>query len=320
VSWSGQDDAGGSGIASYDIFVSNNNGPYTLWRDDTTDTSGTFTGQVGHTYRFYAVAVDNVGHVESAPLAPDTQTTVVSSLNQSPSLLDAVFSLAENSIANTAVGTVTATDPDIGDTFTYSIAAGNGSGAFAINSTTGAITVANSTILDFETTPMFTLTIQVADDEGAVDTATVSIQLTDVNEAATLSLNGPAVTWIKKQPAVKVLPVLTVSNGNLSGGTLTIRMNVVGTKRALLDSLNTPSISSIGTESSRAVIDGRLTIQIQLSQNATSNAVQSFLRGITFITKGKGLKTLTRSLEATLSAAGSPASTISQVINVRKKA
>ena len=29
VSWSGSDDAGGSGIASYDIYVSDNGGPYT---------------------------------------------------------------------------------------------------------------------------------------------------------------------------------------------------------------------------------------------------------------------------------------------------
>ena len=36
---------------------------------------------------------------------------------------------------------------------TYSITAGNTGGAFAINAATGAITVANSGALDFETTP-----------------------------------------------------------------------------------------------------------------------------------------------------------------------
>jgi RHS repeat-associated protein len=76
VSWSGDDDAGGSGIASFDVFVSENDGPYTLFQDGTTGTSAQFTGTAGRTYRFYSVATDNVGHVESAPQEPDAQTTI----------------------------------------------------------------------------------------------------------------------------------------------------------------------------------------------------------------------------------------------------
>ena len=45
-----------------------------------------------------------------------------------------------------------------GQPLTYSIAAGNVGGAFAIDSATGAIKVANSAALDFETTPVFNLT------------------------------------------------------------------------------------------------------------------------------------------------------------------
>ncbi len=39
VSWSGQDDTGGSGIAGCNIYVSNNGGAYTLWQSATTQTS-----------------------------------------------------------------------------------------------------------------------------------------------------------------------------------------------------------------------------------------------------------------------------------------
>jgi hypothetical protein len=78
VSWTGQDDASGSGIGFYDVYVSDNGSPYTLWQPGTPDTSATFTiGQHGHTYAFYSVATDNVGHREPAPAAADTQTTVV---------------------------------------------------------------------------------------------------------------------------------------------------------------------------------------------------------------------------------------------------
>ena len=76
VHWSGQDDSGGSGIATYDVFVSDDGGPFTLWQTATTDTQATFVGQSGHTYAFYSVATDNVGHVETAPATPDTSTLV----------------------------------------------------------------------------------------------------------------------------------------------------------------------------------------------------------------------------------------------------
>ena len=48
----------------------------------------------------------------------------------------------------------------------FAITAGNTGGAFAIDPTTGAITVANAAALDFETTPSFTLTVQVTDAGG----------------------------------------------------------------------------------------------------------------------------------------------------------
>ena len=77
VTWSGSDGEGvlaGSGIASFDVLVSDNGSPYALWLDDTTLTSADYTGQLGHTYRFYVQATDHVGHVEPPPEVADTQT------------------------------------------------------------------------------------------------------------------------------------------------------------------------------------------------------------------------------------------------------
>lgn len=76
VSWSGQDDTNGSGIASFDLFVSDNGGEFELWQDDTTQTSAEFTGEVGHTYRFHCVATDQAGRVEESPSEPDATTGV----------------------------------------------------------------------------------------------------------------------------------------------------------------------------------------------------------------------------------------------------
>ena len=76
VTWSGHDDAGGSGIANYSVYVSNNGGAFTVWQWATTLTSAAFTGVAGHTYAFWCMATDNVGHQEVRPFAVDTQTTV----------------------------------------------------------------------------------------------------------------------------------------------------------------------------------------------------------------------------------------------------
>ena len=38
-----------------------------LWQTDTTSTSATYTGQIGHTYGFYSVATSNVGTVQPTP-------------------------------------------------------------------------------------------------------------------------------------------------------------------------------------------------------------------------------------------------------------
>ncbi|MBX3438302.1 MAG: hypothetical protein KF861_12480 [Planctomycetaceae bacterium] len=79
VSWSGHDDPGGSGIASYTIFVSVDGGPFSIWKKSTTETQALFAGEFGHTYAFYSIAKDNVGYVEATPLAADTQVSLTAS-------------------------------------------------------------------------------------------------------------------------------------------------------------------------------------------------------------------------------------------------
>jgi hypothetical protein len=96
---------------------------------------------------------------------------------------DAPFAVAENSLTTTVVGSVAATDSDAGQSLTYAITAGNDGGAFAIAPLTGEITVAGA--LDFETKPQYLLTVTATDDQvpALSDTATITVDITDVNEA-----------------------------------------------------------------------------------------------------------------------------------------
>ncbi|MFO1005163.1 MAG: choice-of-anchor D domain-containing protein [Planctomycetaceae bacterium] len=102
--------------------------------------------------------------------------------NEYPVVNDQSFSIAENSANDTVVGTVLASDPDVGQTLTYSIIGGNIDGAFSIDSSTGQITVANSAALDYERYSKISLIVSVADSATPhkTDTATVTINLTDV--------------------------------------------------------------------------------------------------------------------------------------------
>ncbi len=105
-------------------------------------------------------------------------------INNPPTVIDASFSVDENSPNGTVVGTVVATDPNPGDTLTYDITGGNTGLAFAIDSN-GQITVNNSSELDYETATYFALTVEVVDSGSLSDTANITINLKDVFEGGT---------------------------------------------------------------------------------------------------------------------------------------
>ncbi len=105
--------------------------------------------------------------------------------NLAPAITDQTFSLAENSVSAAEVGIVQATDPD-GDALSYSITSGNTGDAFALNATSGVLTVQTSSALDFETTPTFNLEVKVNDGNGGTASATITINLTNVDESLLL--------------------------------------------------------------------------------------------------------------------------------------
>ena len=94
VQWSGRDEPGGSGIASYDVFVSVDGGAFTVWLANTTATSATFTGADGHSHAFYSVATDHAGNREDAPATPDAVTTVNATVTDVAPPTSAVLPLA----------------------------------------------------------------------------------------------------------------------------------------------------------------------------------------------------------------------------------
>jgi VCBS repeat-containing protein len=96
-----------------------------------------------------------------------TVTMTIIGANDAPvNLALAGGAVNENAPGGTVVGTVSASDPDSGDTIRYSLT-GNGGGRFVIDAITGVISVAAGALIDFETTPSIAVTARATDASGA---------------------------------------------------------------------------------------------------------------------------------------------------------
>jgi hypothetical protein len=104
-----------------------------------------------------------------------------------------IFQIGENSVIDSVVGSVNASDADLpGDQLGFEIIAGNDDGVFAVDNN-GLITVADNTLLDFETTGQYVLTIAASD---LVHSSSEEVTINIVDE-------------------VDVVPVLTIEDTNL---------------------------------------------------------------------------------------------------------
>ncbi len=76
--FSGIDDAGGTGVASYALYYSENGSPFQLYQKDLTDTVNIFVGTMGKTYGFFSLGTDNVGNVETLKTGAEKTVSLTS--------------------------------------------------------------------------------------------------------------------------------------------------------------------------------------------------------------------------------------------------
>jgi len=198
-------------------------------------------------------------------------TIDLSNVNEAPVPTGGPFTIAENSAIGTVVGTVVPNDPDTGQTHAFSITGGNTGGAFAINSTTGQITVANSAALDFEATPSFGLAVQVTDNGAPVETgaATVTVNLTDVNEPPVA--NSQNVTTLEDTPVPITLTATDPENQSLTFISTTPSQGVLsGTAPNLA---YTPNANISGSDSFTFTVSDGTNTSAQATVSITVTAV-----------------------------------------------
>jgi len=104
----------------------------------------------------------------------------------------AANSVAENAANGTVVGIAAgASDADAtNNTITYALSDSAG-GRFSIDASTGVVTVANGTLLDYESASSHTVTVTAWSSDGSASSQAFTIQLVPVNDnAPTLSVSG----------------------------------------------------------------------------------------------------------------------------------
>lgn len=139
------------------------------------------------------------------------------------------FPIAEHSPNGTVLGTVT---PRVltGGPFSYVIASGNTGSILALNATTGSLTVANSSSLNFETLSShyddpatFELFITITNTStAATETVRATVTVTDVNEPPVITGWANAVVFEGTAPGVNIVKISATDPDRFDGPTYSI--------------------------------------------------------------------------------------------------
>ncbi len=158
-------------------------------------------------------------------------TINVTDVNEAPvfSSDSITLTVAENTGASVNIGSaVSATDPD-GDTLSYSLS-GTDATSFDIVNTSGQLQT--KTALDYETKTSYSVTITAKDPDDLSDTISVTINVTDVNEAPVFSSDSITLT-VAENTAAGTNIGSAVSATDPDGDTLTYTLG--GTDAASFD-------------------------------------------------------------------------------------
>jgi len=235
VSWAGDDEAAGSGIAAYDVYASDNGGPYVLWQASTAETSAEFKGELGHTYAFYSVARDNVGHVERVPGVPDATTLVQNNQPPAAAILGPPTGVRGQSL-NYHVSATDSSPADMAAGFSFRIDWGDGSPVQMLAAVAGE----TRKVVEhaFADTGSYVVHITASDREGAVSEAAahqVEIKIAELQEGGRVlavggSRGNDAISFrLRKNENTRIIKITVFMNDkNLGSFTAPEKLAVFG--------------------------------------------------------------------------------------------
>ena len=173
----------------------------------------------------------------------------VQDINEAPSFANSLYTgtISEAAALNSAITTITAitaNDIDVGEVFTYAISGGNDDGIFAIDASTGVVSLARAG-LDFETAPSHDLTIEVTDSGGHRASTLLRVSITDANDTPQFAQSIYHVDLPEDSRTGAVLATITASDGD-AGDSLTYSISAGNDDGLFAIDANTGVLSYIG--------------------------------------------------------------------------
>ena len=195
----------------------------------------TYDHEVKSSYSVTVKADDNNGGTATIDV-----TITVADVNEPPefSVETASRTIAENTTTGVAIGApVTATDPDTGDTLTYTLE-GADLDSFDIDSASGQIQTKSGVTYDHEIKSSYSVTVKADDNNGGTATIDVTITVADVNEPPEFSVEIASRTIAENTTTGVAIGAPVTATDPDTGDTLTYTL-----EGADLDSFNIDSAS-----------------------------------------------------------------------------
>ena len=178
-------------------------------------------------------------------------TISVTNVNEAPTdIALSASSVAENQPAGTTVGTFSTTDPDLGDTFTYTLASvsdNTDNASFTIDTSGNLKTAAR---FDFEAKSSYSIRTRSTDAGGLFVEKVFTVSIINVNEAPTITLPPTQTAAEDADLAIRGLSV-----GDPDGDNLTVALQVSHGKLSLG---STAGLSVVGNGSGAVTLTGSL--------------------------------------------------------------
>ncbi|AQR66388.1 hypothetical protein BXU06_16045 [Aquaspirillum sp. LM1] len=144
-------------------------------------------------------------------------TLNVSDVNEAPTNISlSASSVAENTSTATAltIGALTSTDPDAGNTLTYSIVGGADQARFQVSGSN--LQFKAGTVLDYETQNSYAVAVRSTDQGGLTYDKTLTITLTDANDTPLLTAPGTQTITLATATALTGISVADQDAGSAS--------------------------------------------------------------------------------------------------------
>lgn len=240
--------------------------------------------------------------------------------NNPPSMLSvSANSFNENLSINTTIATLSATDPDAGETFTYALVSGDGSTHNNLFNISGS-NLRVSSLLNYESLKACNIRLRVTDSRTCSYERTLTLNVNDVNEApyaiyindSTLNENLPANTVFASLSGVDpdADDVLNFSLVSGSGDSNNASFIVVGNTLRTAQSFNFETKSAYGIrvrvrDASNNTYDRPIQILVRNVNDNPSNILINGSASSTSFAENRGIGSLVATLATTDEDAGS---------------